>query len=374
MCGDYFCYQWFASENGSDNDGCFGSGGSVPELDPTGVKHDGIYNGGRPCYNHRTLVNLLNDGEITWRYYARQKKSLWTAPNAIHDICLPDDNGECQGDDWINNVKNVLPDQGDYSSAPILDDIENCNLQQVSWVIPDGNWSDHAGGDRYTGSADAGPSWVAAIVNAIGNSWTNSDHQCDYWGGNGFAGEEPTVILITWDDWGGYYDDVVPPNCSGPDQCSGYSNETGGQYVYGFRVPLLVVGAYVQQVTSQGGYISGANALDPVHPDCANNTYCHDFGSILNFIEYAFGTDDAPLGGLGGISPDYKYADALVMDKETTPPNNYSLYDFFDFTQDPPRTFETINGAKYPSICFQYAGVCNPTYPLEPDNDAHEVE
>jgi hypothetical protein len=65
-------------------------------------------------------------------------------------------------------------------------------------------------------------------------------------------------------------------------------------------------------------------------------------------------------------------ADALVMDKGQVP-NDYSLYDFFDFDQD-PRVFQTVNGAKYSSICFQYAGVCNPTYPLEPDNDAHELE
>jgi hypothetical protein len=40
----------------------------------------------------------------------------------------------------------------------------NCQLPQMSWVIPDGNWSDHPGNV----GADGGPSWVAAIVNAVG--------------------------------------------------------------------------------------------------------------------------------------------------------------------------------------------------------------
>ena len=57
----------------------------------------------------------------------------------------------------------------------------NFSLPQVSWVIPDGNWSDHAGGNPATENGDGGPSWVAAIANAIGNSKSNI---CgvDYWG------------------------------------------------------------------------------------------------------------------------------------------------------------------------------------------------
>ena len=66
-------------------------------------------------------------------------------------------------------------------------------------------------------------------------------------------------------------------------QPCGYSNGTGQQYVYGFRVPLIFVGAYAKP-----GYVSGAHVNSPI--DCQHNTYCHDFGSILNFIEYAFGT------------------------------------------------------------------------------------
>jgi len=204
--------------------------------------------------------------------------------------------GTCQGLSWGANVAAVMPDQGGYDSAPILDDIANCNLSHVSWVIPDGHWSDH----NQALPGDGGPSWVAAIVNAIGN-----DKTCE--AGQGYWSD--TVILITWDDWGGLYDDVVPPNC-GPGQSCGYSNGTGQQYVYGFRVPLLVVGAYTKQVTHQGGYISG-----PQNNFTCPNYYCHDFGSILNFIEYAFGTGGNPLGFPGGISGlNYPYADYLALD------------------------------------------------------------
>jgi len=321
----YNCYEWFDAENvnypsgDSDKDnGCIAdSGATASQISPERLEslpqNPLGFAPGFPCYDHPTLIDLLDNPnpQITWKYYARSNIGLWTAPNAINRICQTSGaGGTCTGPAFTHNPPNVvLPNSTGYpnDAAPILTDIQNCNLPQVSWVIPDGNWSDHAASGQ---PGDGGPSWVAAIVNAI-----SQDKTCEL--GNGYWSD--TVTLITWDDWGGYYDDVAPPDCI-VSPCSGYSNKTGGQYVYGFRVPLLVVGAYAKP-----GYISGAHVFPP---NCAPpNTYCHDFGSILNFIEYAFGTGG---NSLGEISPLYHYADALVMDQgpAQTP---YSLYDFFDF-------------------------------------------
>ena len=82
--------------------------------------------------------------------------------------------------------------------------------------MPSGRSSDHPGIND-----GSGPSWVAPIVNAIGNS--------QYWSN--------TVIFITWDDWGGWYDHVAPTVIN--------------SYEYGFRVPLIVVSPFAKQ-----GYIS----------------------------------------------------------------------------------------------------------------------
>jgi phospholipase C len=112
---------------------------------------------------------------------------------------------------------------------------------------------------------------VAQLVNAIGNS--------PYW--------SSTAIFITWDDWGGWYDHVAPPQMLR--DCSHW----GCGYVYGFRVPLIVVSPYGKRA-----YISHRQ---------------HDFGSILRFTEEVFG-----LGSLG-------YADAYADD----------LADFFNFAQTP---------------------------------------
>jgi phospholipase C len=98
------------------------------------------------------------------------------------------------------------------------------------------------------------------------------------------------VILVTWDDWGGYYDHVPPLDC-GPGQNCGYPNGTGTQYVYGFRVPLMAISAYAVQTAQPPAQYTGYVSNTP-----------HDFGSILNFIEWTFGTGGTFLGGQYGIS------------------------------------------------------------------------
>src|SRR5208283_1339152 len=192
-------WQWFVAENyvstTTDSYGCNAPSGSfLYEIEPSGTEVPGYIPSGQvagfPCYEHPTLSDLLdaNTPPISWRYYGNMTPdSLWNAPNAINHICMPS-GGVCNGPAWTNGSVAL-------QSGQILTDIGNCQLPQVSWIIPDGNWSDHAG----TVSTDGGPSWVAAIVSAVGNSWSNSNHKCDYWGTNS---NDSTAILITWDDWG----------------------------------------------------------------------------------------------------------------------------------------------------------------------------
>lgn len=256
--------------SGSDT-GCTAPANQViPVVDANGNESSVMY----PCSEHPALTDELDAKGISWRYYTPSAGSLWTAPNGIQHICgpnaTPPNATTCTGSDWVNHV--VL-----YSSAnpaPILTDITNHQLPSVSWVIPAGQNSDHAGATTATG----GPSWVASIVNAIGNS--------SYWAN--------TAIIITWDDWGGWYDHVPPPKVIND------GTSWGSGYVYGFRVPLIVVSPY-----AKAAYISHVN---------------HDFGSILNFIEGTFG-----LASLG-------YADANTTD---------NLSDCFNFNQSPLK-FQTI--------------------------------
>jgi len=273
----------YASENTTNGTGCAApSGAAVQLIRPPGVekKGDTVF----PCFDHNTLPDVLPSG-ITWRYYTPGPNSIWSAPNAIDTICGAE-NGKCQGSEWVNNV--------DVNPTDVLRDIGNCALRNVTWVIPTGNNSDHPG-QNHTG----GPSWVTQIVNAIGQSWQNSQGGgvCDYWGANQPGNE--TAIFVTWDDWGGFYDHEAPPILSQP----------VGDYQYGFRVPLLVISAYTPS------YVS-------------NNP--SDFGSILRFIEQNYGVQEGILN----------FADQRAQ---------FDLTGFFNL-QEWPRRFTTINaplGLKY---------------------------
>ncbi|MBV8572991.1 MAG: hypothetical protein JO319_20405 [Acidobacteriaceae bacterium] len=254
----------FASENVSPGGpagiaGCFAPADTTVQLiGPDGYELPGakVY----PCFEHETLPDVL-PGSVTWRYYTPSSGSIWTAPNAIQHICESSGpGGECQGKEWARNV--------DLKPADILRDIGSCNLRSVSWVVPSGANSDHP---RVTDGR--GPAWVAAIVNAIGMS-SKCDSGRGYW--------RDTAILITWDDWGGWYDHEPPPTLDYPQ----------GGYQYGFRVPLLVVSAYTPRHTI--------------------NNAKHDFGSILRFIESNFGVEEGAL----------HFADARA---------NNDLLGFFDF-------------------------------------------
>jgi len=116
-------------------------------------------------------------------------------------------------------------------SSSFVTDLKSGNLSQVSWIIG------APGGDEHPpASIQAGENSVAKdIVNSIGaDSIWNS-----------------VAIFITWDDYGGFYDHVDPPQVD--------------QFGYGFRVPCLVISPYSKQ-----GFVD-------------NST--NDHTSILKFVE-----------------------------------------------------------------------------------------
>ena len=270
----------FVAENAPNKTFGCGSGNSVQLIRPNGDHNAPFGTETRgdetaQCFTRNAMDYLFSqpNPKITWTYYAEGQSSLWVAPNSLSNICIPM-SGICTGPDWIKGESN-----GYIDTAPpdALDDIANCSLSQVSWITPAGQYSDHPINNGQ------GPSWVAAIVNAIGNN-TNCDDGTGYW--------KDTAIFITWDDWGGWYDHVRPVVQAGADQ---------DDYQLGFRVPLIVVSAY----SPRPGYISNSK---------------YDFGSILKAIEGIFG-----LGNLG-------FADARAAN---------DMHDFFNF-HHAPSVYKTI--------------------------------
>jgi phospholipase C len=212
-----------------------------------------------PCFDRPTLGDLLTGAGVSWRYYqCGTGAGLWHAYDAIQHIR-----------NSSNYSTLVIPEP-----QQILADINGNSLQGVSWVTPDGKHSDHPGAGN-----NKGPSWVAAIVNAVGKS--------SYW--------NSTAIIVTWDDWGGWYDHVAP--------------QRRNNYEVGFRVPILLISPYVVQA----GYVSHVP---------------HEFGSILHFVEETFGT-----GNLG-----------------TTDATSDDLQDSFNYDQS-PHLFTPISAQAFTPKC-----------------------
>jgi phospholipase C len=237
-----------------------------------------------PCltFPTKTMRDLLDTASLSWKYYTPKyvygtMGAEWDAFAAISDVYHDQQ-------EWGTNVS--------WPETNIFSDITNNQLPAVSWVIPEDNNSDHPWG---TGNkTDNGPAWVSSVVNAIGES--------SYW--------NSTAIIVTWDDFGGYFDHESPP----------LFDNMGG---LGFRVPMLVISPYVPQ-----GEISHTQ---------------YEFASILKFVEQNFG----------------------LPSMHTTDDRATSMVDMFNFTQQ-PRPFVSIPSSENKQFFLHQSHVADP---LDKDDD-----
>jgi phospholipase C len=213
--------QWRAAENpvepdGEHQGGCDALPGTyVTLINPAGDETKEAF----PCFKRLSLMSEMHTAHVTWHYYqAGTGAGLWRAVDAIEPV-------------WKRRIDFARHVTGPPSQ--VLTDISAGKLASVVWVTPTALASDHAG--ETDGS---GPSWVAAVVDAIGES--------QYW--------NSTAIFVVWDDWGGWYDHVTP--------------QILNSYELGFRVPLIVISPYAKLA-----YVSHVP---------------HEFGSILKFTEETF--------------------------------------------------------------------------------------
>ena len=166
---------------------------------------------------------------------------------------------------------------GQLSDVQTIDhfyaDAKAGTLPSVSWIVPNGAVSEHP-----PGLVSAGQTYVTTLINSI--------MQTPAW--------SSTAIFVTWDDWGGFYDHVVPPVV-----------DSAG---YGLRVPGLVISPYARQ-----GYID--------HQTLSQDAY-------VKFIEDDF---------LGGARIDPK-TDGRPDSRPSVRENDPQLGDLvsdFDFNQAP---------------------------------------
>lgn len=208
------------------------------------MNDDGSFHPEYPCFDFDTLADRLEAQGMSWKYYAPgqgQSGYIWSALDAIAHIRLTS-----------------LWDQHVVPTSQFVSDARNGDLPAMSWVVVGSGRSEHP-----PASMCMGENWTVEQLNAVmqGPEWNS------------------TVVFLTWDDFGGFYDHVAPPVVD--------------NFGFGPRVPLLVISPWAKQ-----GYVTHTTL---------------EFSSILKFVEQRFGLD--PLTARDIQSND--------------------LFDSFDFTQDP---------------------------------------
>ncbi len=171
-------------------------------------------NTSKDIYAWTDLTYLMHKDNVSWGYYL----SNGTQPDCADDqmICA-----SAAQNAKVPGIWNPLPNFTDVQQDGQLGNIQpvdslftalkSNSLPAVSWVVPNGKVSEHP-----PALVSAGQSYVTSVINAI--------MQSPEW--------DSTAIFLTWDDWGGFYDHVVPPNVD--------------QNGYGLRVPGLVISPYAK--------------------------------------------------------------------------------------------------------------------------------
>ncbi len=172
-----------------------------------------------PDYAWTDLTYLLHKNNVSWAYYVLKG----TEPD-----CQDDSEATCvqhKQNAKTPGIWNPLPyfdtvkNDGELGNVQSLDQFfvaaKAGNLPAVSWINPSQDVSEHPPGLVSTGQA-----YVTTLISAIMKS--------PNW--------DSTAIFLSWDDWGGFYDHVVPPKVD--------------QNGYGLRVPGIVISPY-----ARSGYI-----------------------------------------------------------------------------------------------------------------------
>jgi phospholipase C len=228
-------------------------------------------------YAWTDITYLLNQHHVSWDYYLFDgTEPDCTNPSDL--TCVPLPQSSKTGSIW-----NPLPNFTDVKQSGSLSNIQsvdnfaaaaqNGTLPSVSWVVPTNPVSEHP-----PAGVNDGEKYVTYMINQVmqGPDW------------------DSTAVFLAWDDWGGFYDNVVPPKV-----------DANG---LGIRVPALLISPYAKR-----GYIDSG---------------VHSFDSYLKFIEDVF-MDGARLDP----TTDGR-ADPRPTVRENAP-QLADLADDFDFTQTP---------------------------------------
>jgi len=201
-----------------------------------------------PCFTATTLADLADSAGVSWKAYT----ALFGESGYIYNPYRPI-NSIFYGPDWGTKVVSV----GNFVTDALAG-----QLPAISWVTPPSEDTDHP-----PDSACIGENWTVQQINAVmqgpQSQWNS------------------TVIFLTWDDFGGFYDHVAPP----------YRDQFG----LGIRVPMIIISPWA----IRGVYHTQV-----------------EFASVLRFMEETFGLPN--MGGADTIANDFQ--DAFSYTQKALPP------------------------------------------------------
>ena len=230
---------------------------------------------GSPKLTNKTIFELLDAHGITWKNYV-----VSPHPNPIDGTSF----GQFS---YANPHQQNIVDASQF-----LTDATEGTLPQVSIIDPGyyNGLDEHPGEDDNVpgASVQKGSNYVSSLINGLMNSTSWQD----------------SAFILTWDEFGGFYDHVAPQPAVNPDGlppldllpgdiCTTMTGPTCDFDYTGFRVPLIVVSPFTKK-----NYVSHTVA---------------DYTAMLKFIETRFGL------------PSLTARDAAQMD----------MTEFFDFTNTP---------------------------------------
>jgi len=204
-----------------------------------------------------TLAQQLSEAGVSWKWYDGDanplKPSIWNVLPLF---------------DYFQQNPTQLDDHV-ASTSTFASDVESGNLPAVSWIIP-GSWAPPtypavckgiSPSEHPPARSDCGMDYVTYLVDQV--------MQSQYW--------QSTAIVITWDDYGGFYDQVPPPQVD--------------QYGEGFRVPTLVISPwakphYIDNTTYEfASMIKLADTLYSIQPDAPRVVAANDMMNSFNFSQ-----------------------------------------------------------------------------------------
>ena len=181
--------------------------GGVPELRSAFVQR-------WPCINTKVLPDELQQAGVSWKEY--RGNNPWVQPlRMVRHVR------------FSSMYRNVVSDER------FVQDLHAGKLPAVSWLTPSFPLSDHP-----PASICEGENWFVRTMNQLMASpeWSS------------------TAVILTWDDFGGYYDHVAPPHLD--------------LYGLGPRVPMILISPWAKR-----GFVDHRTM---------------EFASVLRFIETIF--------------------------------------------------------------------------------------